>query len=144
MNEELQSTNEELEAVNHEARERTVALDDSNAFLAAVLEGIRAGMIVVDRDLQVRAWNHRAHDLWGLRAEEVDGHPLTTLDIGLPVDALLSPIRTAMNDSIEVVEVDATTRRGRAMRCRVTVSPLRASDGGRIDGVILVMEEAEA
>jgi two-component system, chemotaxis family, CheB/CheR fusion protein len=143
MNEELQSTNEELEAVNQEARERTVDLDDTNAFLAAVLEGIRAGMIVVDRDLQVRAWNRRAQDLWGLRADEVDGHPLTTLDIGLPVGSLLTPMRTALNDSTEVVEVDATTRRGRAMRCRVTISPLRAS-AGRIDGVILVMEEAEA
>ena len=143
MNEELQSTNEELEAVNQEARERSVDLDDTNAFLAAVLEGIRAGMIVVDRDLQVRAWNNRAQDLWGLRAEEVDGHPLTTLDIGLPVDALMTPIREALKDSTEVLEVDATTRRGHAMRCRVTVSPLRGSDA-RIDGVILLMEEAGA
>ena len=111
-------------------------------FLAAVLEGIRAGMVVVDRDFRVKAWNHRAQDLWGLRADEVAGHALTTLDIGLPVDELIAPIRSALSGESTTVEVKATSRRGKAMLCRITSSPLRADDG-QIGGVILLMEEVE-
>ena len=141
MNEELQSTNEELSAVNEEARERSTELDDANMFLEAVLMGVRAGMIVVDKDLRVRAWNEQAEDLWGLRADEVVGHPLSTLDIGLPVDELSAPIRAALAGSSQTVDLKATSRRGRALICRVTCSPLRTSVG-EIDGVILLMEEA--
>ena len=140
MNEELQSTNEELEAVNEEARERSSELDDANIFLEAVLTGIRAAMIVVDRDLAVRAWNSQAEDLWGLRADEVIGHPLATLDIGLPVDELAAPIRSALADSSQTVDLKATSRRGRALVCHVACSPLRSPDG-EIDGAILLMEE---
>jgi hypothetical protein len=43
---------------------------------------------VVDTDLRVEAWNERSDDLWGLRAKEVEGRAIGTLDLGLPVDEL--------------------------------------------------------
>src|SRR5882762_7322875 len=71
MNEELQSTNEELETTNTELRLRSDELNTANAFLASILTGLEMAVVVVDPKLQVLAWNHRAEDLWGLRANEV-------------------------------------------------------------------------
>ena len=87
MNEELQSTNDELQTINDELRERTAELDDANAFLEAILTSLRAGVAVVDRDLQVQVWNQRAEDLWGLRRDEAVGQHFLNLDIGLPTDS---------------------------------------------------------
>jgi two-component system CheB/CheR fusion protein len=73
MNEELQSTNAELETVNEELRQRTDEVNHANAFLQSVVASLRSGAVVVNQHLNVLVWNHRAEDLWGLRADEVKG-----------------------------------------------------------------------
>src|SRR5262249_48875089 len=73
MNEELQSRNEELQTMNEELRQRSEELNRANGFLESVLAGVRSGVIVLDREFHVIAWNHRAEDLWGLRTDEVRG-----------------------------------------------------------------------
>jgi two-component system, chemotaxis family, CheB/CheR fusion protein len=79
-NEELQSTNEELETMNDELEQRTDELNDVNAFLESVLGSLGAAVAVVDRDLQVTAWNDAAFELWGLRLDEVLGKHFLNLD----------------------------------------------------------------
>ena len=143
MNEELQSTNEELQTVNEELRQRTDELNRSNSFLEAVLGSMRAAAVVVNRDLNVLVWNHRAEDLWGLRQDEVRGKSVLNLDIGLPVGELRAPIRACLMDGElhHQVTLDAVNRRGKSIRCRVTCTPLVSTQDWR-DGVILMMEEA--
>ena len=97
MNEELQSTNEELETMNDEVNERSLELNESNAFLEAILGSISAGVMVVDKELVVTAWNDGAVDLWGVRHDEAVGTHLFNLDLGLPLDALRSPIRDVVS-----------------------------------------------
>ncbi|MDB4949114.1 MAG: methyltransferase, CheR-type with sensor [Gemmatimonadetes bacterium] len=142
MNEELQSTNEELETINDELRRRTEELNTVNAYMSSILTSLRVGVVVIDRELRVRVWNRKAEDLWGLRADEVDGHPVLNLDIGLPMDGLKATIRAALDGRVEPHEVvlDATNRRGRAIRCRVTGTPLTTKDR-EVRGAILLMEE---
>jgi two-component system, chemotaxis family, CheB/CheR fusion protein len=143
MNEELQSTNEELQTVNEQLRTQSEELNHLNAFLESVLASLRAGAVVVDRNLNVLMWNQRAEDLWGLRADEVRGKGVLNLDIGLPVGELRNLIRPCLSgesDSHEVV-LDAVNRRGKKIKCRVTCTPLVASNKKR-EGVILLMEEA--
>jgi two-component system CheB/CheR fusion protein len=140
MNEELESTNEELETANGELRDRGIALDQSNSFLESILGSLSSGVVVLTRDLTVRAWNHRAEDMWGLRSDEVEGSHFLNLDIGLPVDQLLGPIRAAMagpSDSEDVV-LQAVNRRGRAVQSTISITPLR--DDKEVIGVILVIE----
>jgi two-component system CheB/CheR fusion protein len=50
-------------------------------------------VVVIGPDLQVRVWNRRCEDLWGLRAEEAVGQHFLNLDIGLPTDLLRPMIR---------------------------------------------------
>ena len=142
MNEELQSTNEELQTVNEELRQRTNELNQVNAFLESVLASMRGAAVVVDRDLNVLVWNERAHDLWGLRPDEVQGKSVLNLDIGLPVGELRAPIRACLHDGADYKEVtlDAINRRGKPVSCRVSCMPL-VSPSKRREGVILMMDE---
>ena len=94
MNEELQSTNEELQTINTELRDRSDELNRVNRFFGSILTSLQAGVIVVDQELKVHVWNHGAHELWGLREEEVRNKHLLNLDIGLPVEQL-SPNRAS-------------------------------------------------
>jgi two-component system CheB/CheR fusion protein len=141
-NEELQSTNEELQTINDELQTRSAELNSVNAFLGSILASLRGGVIVLDRDLHVQVWNHRSEDQWGLRADEVRGKHLLNLDIGLPAEELKAPVRSCLSGASpsEEVTLDATNRRGRAIRCRVTCTPLHGR-AGEITGVILMTEE---
>jgi two-component system, chemotaxis family, CheB/CheR fusion protein len=142
MNEELQSTNEELETINEELRQRTGELDRVNAFLESILLSLGVAVAVLDREQRIQVWNERAEDLWGLRSDEVSGQHLLSLDIGLPVEKLRRPIRNALAGNAEgnVVALDATNRRGRAIKCQVTCLPLIVSSK-EVQGVIVLMEQ---
>lgn len=140
MNEELQSTVQELQTMNEELRQRGEELVELSAFFGSVLGSLRSGVAVLDRDLLVRAWNPKMEELWGLRADETQGRPFVTLDIGMPIDQLAGAIRSCLsNGEGDERVLDCTNRRGRHVRCRVTVSPLR---GEPACGVTLVVDEA--
>ena len=145
MNEELQSTNEELQAMNDELRTRGSELNGANAFLESVFASMASAVVVVDRDLRIKVWNDRATDLWGMRADETQQTHFLGLDIGLPLAELRQPLRDVLNGNQEraAAVVPATSRRGRAIECKVSMSPLRGSDRAPA-GVILFMEEIAA
>ena len=142
MNEELQSTNEELQTINDELRTRSMDADVLNAYLESVFSSLRSGVVVVDRDYRIRVWNRRAEDLWGVRTDEVIGAPFLSLDIGLPVAELAQPIRDVMSgEKLALAKtIRSTTRRGKAIECHVSVTPLAAAEGGSA-GVILLMDD---
>jgi PAS domain S-box-containing protein len=141
-NEELHSTNDELQAINDELQDRTGQLDESNAFLEAILTGLRAGVVVLAPDMSVRVWNQEAHELWGLRPEETIGQHFLTLDIGLPLEELAPMIRRALGGEPgrQELALPAVNRRGRRIDVRVVGSPLTSYDD-RPAGVILMMEQ---
>jgi two-component system, chemotaxis family, CheB/CheR fusion protein len=144
MNEELQSTNDELEAMNEEQLSRSAALDRASMFLEGILSSLGVGVVVVDRDGKVQVWNANSEDLWGLRADEVEGQPLANLDVGLPVAELREPLRRVFADGIGAEEtVSATTRRGKKVECRVRMESLRQA-GGQTYGALLLMEISDA
>ncbi len=141
MNEELQSTNEELEAVNEELRRRGTDLSRSNVFLGGILRSVPLAVIVLDEQLQVELWNDVAADLWGLRADEVNGKHFFGLDIGLPVEQLKQPIAALMRHGDQRVDaqIDAMNRRGRQIRLHVQCVSI--GSGGQGKGVIILMQE---
>ncbi len=136
-NEELQSTNEELETMNDELRVRSSELDDVNVFLTGVLASVPIGVVVLDRELKVRTWNHLSEEVWGLRSDEVLGEQFFALDLGLPTGVLRDPVRAALDGgSAQRVDIEAVNRRGKSITCSVTCSPLTGSG----EGVVLLME----
>jgi two-component system, chemotaxis family, CheB/CheR fusion protein len=145
MNEELQSTNDELQTINDELQDRTGDLNAANGFLETILTSLRAGVVVLNSELQVRVWNRQAQELWGLRPEETVGQHFLNLDIGLPTDRLRSLIRRGLadEDGPQEATVDAVNRRGRHIEVRVLGSALR-NGGGDVAGIILTMEDLES
>jgi len=144
MNEELQSTNEELQTMNEELRQRSGELNQVNTFLESILTSLRAGVVVLSRDLQILIWNRKAEDMWGLRFDEVFSKQLISLDIGLPIEPLIQPLRAIITGESENHEVvlNAINRRGRAIECELICTPLQSS-GSHIQGVILLMEQQQ-
>jgi two-component system CheB/CheR fusion protein len=126
MNEELQSTNTELQTLNDELRERTGQLDKTNLLLRSVVSRTLAALVAVDQRLHILLWNSQAENLWGLRSDEVLGMPLVQLDIGLPIEPLLGPIRQCVAGGTQVHEMilEATNRRGQQIKCYIHCTPL--------------------
>jgi two-component system, chemotaxis family, CheB/CheR fusion protein len=145
MNEELQSTNEELQTTNEQLRQSGDELNRANAFFENILNSFREGVIVVDAEQRVQAWNHRSEDLWGLRSDEVIGKHLMNLDIGLLTEQLGNPIRQCQAGEAPVgrISLQATNRRGRAVRLAVSCSPF-ALGGDPSWGTLITMEEETA
>jgi two-component system, chemotaxis family, CheB/CheR fusion protein len=144
MNEELESTNAELQTINNDLRARGDEITTLNALLEAITGNIEVGAVVLDPDMRVRVWNERAADMWGLRSDEVLGRSFYGLDIGLPANQLESMISSVIvgNGAHQELTVEATTRRGRRIRCLVKAHMV--SDGIRHRAAVLVMEELSA
>jgi two-component system, chemotaxis family, CheB/CheR fusion protein len=127
MNEELQSMNDELHYSNQALRERQDDVDRLNQFMNSVLSSMRSGIVVVDSEMTVLAWNSMAEDLWGIRTDEALGAHLMNLDFGLPVEQLRQPIRSQLNESgsePNTLLLDAVNRRGRSVQVRITITSL--------------------
>jgi two-component system CheB/CheR fusion protein len=142
MNEELQSGNEELQTINDELRERTDEVNQSKAFLESILDSLHAAAVVVDPNFNILMWNAEANEMWGLREDEVQGKSLLSLDIGLPVEQLRTMVRTILSgrSAFQEIILGATNRRGKAIQCRVTCTPLVGAEQNT-QGAILLMEE---
>jgi two-component system CheB/CheR fusion protein len=145
MNEELQSTNEELETMNDELRHRSVELNDLNQFLETILTTIGLAVAVVDRNQQVQIWNGEARELWGLTSEEAEERHLLGLEFGLPIERLKPQLQAVLGQKSrrEQAVLDATNRRGRQIRCQVTILPLGGDRDGSVSGAIVMMEPRE-
>ncbi|SDK49842.1 two-component system, chemotaxis family, CheB/CheR fusion protein [Nocardioides sp. YR527] len=137
-NEELQSGNEELETMNEELQIRSSELDETRTFLQSVLSSIGLAVVVLDDRLTVRSWNTAAENMWGLRADEVRDEAFFSLDFGLPLAEIRSIVEQARADDVRTgpVEVPAIDRKGRALGCQITCSPLVGEAGG----VVIIME----
>ena len=131
MNEELQSTNDELETMNAEVNVRATELDRLNLFFEGILGSLHVGVIVIDRARKIQVWNSMSTELWGLRADEVDGKDVLELDIGLPVKELESEIGLSLEGAVGPVQkqVEALNRRGQTFQCLVRAMPLTSRAG---------------
>jgi len=141
MNEELESTNAELHSINADLRVRTDEVGRLNTSLLAITGNIELGAVVLDPDMKVLVWNERAADLWGLRSDEVVGEGFFGLDIGLPSKELRTMIRSVLAGKPAHADmvIEAVTRRGRKIQCRVVANMLSA--GEHPSGVVMLMEE---
>jgi two-component system CheB/CheR fusion protein len=140
MNEELQSTNEELETINNEVRDRSAEVGELNQFLQSILGSLQSAVVVLGTQMEVRAWNRQAEEMWGLRSDEVLGHHFLNLDIGFPVERLRAPIRSLLSGRAEHEHLSqpAVNRRGRPIDTSVSMSCLVGDGTAR--GVILMMD----
>jgi two-component system CheB/CheR fusion protein len=139
-NEEVETTNEELETINNELRERSAEVIELNQFQESILGSLQYAVIVLGVEMEVRAWNRHAEELWGRRSDEVLGQHFLNLDIGFPVDRLRNAIRDILLGREErgQITAPAVNRRGQPVDCAVNASCLVGR--GETRGVILMMD----
>ncbi len=140
-NEEHRSTNEELEATLEELRRRSDASNEYKRYADAVIASIDSGIVVLDNDLLVQAWNRWSENVWGVRADEVIGQHFLDLDFGLPAARLRDDLLRAVTHRTGADRtVTGMDRRGRTVQCRVRIAPLSLPDGSS-RGVMLIIED---
>lgn len=140
MNEELHSTNAELETINVELRLRSDQLNEANAFLNSILGSLESGVMVLNRDLCVIAWNKQSEDLWGLRSDEAVTKHFLNLDIGFPTNEIRSEVKQCLSTGEPArARLAGVNRRGKAVDCEVVITALRGSQE-QPRGVIILIE----
>lgn len=137
--EELRSYRDQVETTDEEARELAEAMAGSDAFVST-FGSLSVGVIVVDRELDVMAWNRVSEEMWGVPAEEADGVSLEDLEFGLPVEEIRDEIVASAYGEVDEVDrhVEAVNRLGKTIDVRVRIVPFIHDDGSRRGAVILV------
>ncbi|HKE51034.1 MAG TPA: CheR family methyltransferase [Actinomycetes bacterium] len=146
MNEELQSTNEELHTINQSLLSRTDELESTRGLLDGVLSSLGHAVILLYPDLDVRMWGPGAEELWGIRSDEAESRPFSSLDIGLPVAEITPQLETlaAKGEGRIVIESDAVNRRGKAIRIGLSAAVLaNSTDAGGIVITIDILDPTE-
>lgn len=150
MNEELQSTIEELDMINNGLRARRAELDDLNTFLQSVLTGLRSAVVVLGTEMPPWSSSHGdggpgleppGRGPLGHAGRRSDGPALLEPGHRLPRRDARARRRTCLagrSDGVQVVTQPAINRRGRPVEVSVTVNRLMAAETPR--GVILLMD----
>ena len=111
------------------------------AQLAAIVESSDDAILSKDLDGIIQTWNAGAQRLFGYRAEEVIGQPITLL---LPPERVEEEEqildRVLHGQPVEHLETVRLTKDGRRLDVSVTVSPVKDRDG-RIIGVSKIIRD---
>ena len=81
---------------DNDAKSTNEELETTNQFLESILGSLQSAVAVLGTEMEVRAWNRQAEDLWGLRSDEVLKQHFLNLDIGFHVEQLRGPIRNLL------------------------------------------------
>lgn len=123
---------------------REVSIDEVRSRLEAILEISNDGILVVSLDGTILAWNRAAEQIYGYRADQIVGKPLTTL---VPPERLheLSEIypgvaRGGVIDQFETVRV---RRDGVHIEVSLSIMPIRDRNG-RVTSALIIMRDITA
>jgi len=105
-------------------------LEDPKGMLAAIIASADDAIVGKTLDGIIRVWSPGAERLFGYRADEIIGRPVTIL---LPPDRLdeerLILERIEIGERVECYESQRVRKDGRRVDVSLTISPIRAPDG---------------
>ncbi len=131
---------EELAALADLALARNELLEGRRRF-AEIVESSDDAIIAKSLDGTITSWNRGAKRIYGYRAEEVIGKPISMLvppDIEDEVPAILEKVRRG--ERIEHYETRRRSKDGRTIDVSLTISPIRDSSG-RITGASAIARD---
>src|SRR5262249_43393586 len=132
--EELQSTNEELNTVNEELHGRNEELARINSDLVNLLNGVQMAIVIVAADLRIRRFTPMAERILNLIPGDI-GRPISQIKPNINVPELEKMILNVI-DTIEVKQQDVHDSQGRMYS--LTIRPYKNVDN-RIDGAVLAL-----
>ncbi|WP_256992964.1 PAS domain S-box protein [Methylococcus capsulatus] len=104
--------------------------DALKARLAAIVESSEDAIVTKNLDGIITSWNAGAEKMYGYRAEEIIGQPVTRLvppELHGEIRRCLAEI--AQGRAVRGVETRRLTRSGKLFDVSLTISPLRGEDG---------------
>ena len=112
--------------------ERNEALDQIR-FQASLLSQVRNAVIAIDRDLRIVYWNEFATAMYGWKAPEVYGKPVTSIGLTTgSVETAHALTKTAAESGHWAGERTMTRKDGRSFPAEVTLTALRDRAGSPI------------
>src|SRR5262249_51500755 len=137
-NEELQSLNEELENMNEELEFRTRELDNLNSRYAETLERMPWAVTVLDSNSKVQFWNSAAEKLFNLQATSVIGLELVQLPIQQSLrQLLLRQVRAVSEKKTASVLRGQELKSGRATSTMDVHSTPLSRDGSSLSVLLM-------
>jgi len=130
--EELQSSNEELSTVNDEMNGRNIELEVLNNDLSNLIEGLSIPIVMVDEELCIRRFSHRAEDLLNLIHSDI-GRPVTQIKATIEVPDIEKKVLKVI-DSVQIKEFEVQNNEGRWYR--VSIHPYKTVDN-KITGAVM-------
>ena len=141
--EELQAANTELAALNEELEARTAELNRIDTQHNGIINGLDAGIVIIDRNGIVRAWNRAAERMWLLPSEHALNRDFSTLRIpgdGIPRELLHNLLSGGPPQELQTVA--HTGPGGQAGRAVLRLTSLQ--DGaGAVGGILAVVTRVE-
>jgi PAS domain S-box-containing protein len=119
-----------LLAVIRDISERKRA-EAAHAQLVAIVEWSADAIYSCDFDMRILSWNKGAEKLYGWRAEEIIGQPVTLLVPPDRMDESVNKFNSVLKQGQAVVNLETSRRRrdGSCFDVRVTASPIKDADG---------------
>ena len=119
----------------------TLRIQDSLARLAAIVESSDDAILSTDLNGIIQTWNEGADRLFGYRAEEIIGQPVTRLlPPGRGHEETLILDRVGGGERVDHLETLRVTKDGELLDVSVTVSPVKGRDG-RITGASKILRD---
>ncbi len=118
------------------------AAEAREAFIRNVIESLRDGLVVLDREGRVAAWNRAAEAICGISTREAIGRPYLALWPAGDRERLADALRRLLGSEAEAFTLDAVEHEatgGRRMVLNLKGSPLRQSEGAA--GAVLLIED---
>jgi PAS domain S-box-containing protein len=104
--------------------------EEARSRLAAIVESSEDAIIATSLDGIITSWNKSAERMFGYSAEEILGHPITTLAVPDSSDDPLGILeRIRQGERVEHYETRRRTKDGRNIFVSLTVSPIRDAVG---------------
>jgi len=130
--EELQSSNEELSTVNDEMNSRNIELEVLNNDLSNLIEGLSIPVVMVDEELRIRRYSHKAEELLNLINSD-RGRPITQIKSSIEVPDLEKNILQVI-DSVQPKELELQNSKGAWYK--VSMHPYKTLDN-KISGAVI-------
>jgi len=136
--EELQSTNEELTTVNEELQNRNLELTQVNDDITNLLVSANLPIIMLGNDLRIRRFTPHAEKMFNLIATDVGR---SIIDINLnPKTPDIGSLITDVIDSVTPKEIEVKDNNGRWYS--IWIRPYRTTDN-KIDGAVIAFVDID-
>ena len=120
----------------------TAAANDRERYIRSVVEGLREGLIALDREGRIVAWN-RAMEQWcGVGGDELVGRALYDVNPHFKNEAVAEPLRQLLRGDIDEFKLDAVaheTLRGEHVAWNIRGGLIR--HGAQPAGAVLLIED---